>query len=323
MDSGAFVQLALETLSCSQKELALRLGVSPTQISKWKNGEYMSNEMEDKIRAMVNIGHHHPAFVLWAGSLEAASKWEKLIHFLAEEADESAETGYDTVPLRDEIDLLCWQTFDTLKNMGVDLPTMFPNELDIDYEEYSDDLWDLIRGNPYSSLIYKIYTSLTNVYGFYDAYVSNLVLDDELGLMETEAANIEPCLLDLAASKIAMDEVQGLATKFREFSHRIKTDYEKWLNVVKERAFRAGVPLRAEILNMVYESDEALGQEAERESLGFNSSRLHPDIYMDELLRGMRVIHQVLPAIMTKLGMEDFKLDESELFIQNSFREAE
>jgi hypothetical protein len=66
---------------------------------------------------------------------------------------------------------------------------------------------------------------------------------------------------------------------------------------------------------MVYESDEALGQEAERESLGFNSSRLHPDIYMDELLRDMRVIHQVLPAIIKRLGIEDFKLDESELRI--------
>ncbi|MBV9156939.1 MAG: helix-turn-helix transcriptional regulator, partial [Acidobacteriaceae bacterium] len=56
MDSKAFVQLALETLSCSQKELARRLGVSATQISKWKNGEYMSQEMEDKIRTMINIG---------------------------------------------------------------------------------------------------------------------------------------------------------------------------------------------------------------------------------------------------------------------------
>jgi hypothetical protein len=199
--------------------------------------------------------------------------------------------------------------------MGVDLPTTFPNELDIDYEEGSDDLWDLINGNPYSSLIYKIFKSLTNVYGFYAAYVSDLVVDDELDLIETEAENIKPCLLDLAASKIDMEEVQGLATKFREFRHRIKAEYEKWLNLVKERAFRAGAPLRAELLNMVYKSDEALGQEAESESLGFNSSRLHPDIYMDELLHGMRVIHQVLPAIMKKLGMEDFKLDESELRI--------
>lgn len=36
MDSEAWVQLALEELGCSQKELALRLRVSPTQISfKW------------------------------------------------------------------------------------------------------------------------------------------------------------------------------------------------------------------------------------------------------------------------------------------------
>jgi len=315
MDSEAFVQLALETLSCSQKELARRLGVSATQISKWKNGEYMSHEMEDKIRAMINIGDKQPAFVLLAGSVEAANKWEKLIHFLAEAADENAETGYDTDPLRDELGLLCWQTFDTLKAMGMDLPTTFPDELDIDYDEGSDYLWDLIDGNPYSSLIYNIFKSLTNVYGFYAAYVSDLVLDDELDLIETEAENIEPCLLDLAACKLDSEEIQGVATKFREFKYRVQTEYKKWLNIVKERAFRAGVPLRAELLNMVYKFDEELGEEAERESLGFNASRLHPDVYMHELLRGMRVIHQVLPAIMKKLGMEDFKLDESELWI--------
>jgi transcriptional regulator with XRE-family HTH domain len=314
MDSKAFVQLALETLSCSQKELALRLGVSPTQISKWKQGDHLSFDMEGKFRALVNIGGKDPEFVVWAGSIEAANKWEKLIHFLAEAADQGAETGYDTAPLSDETDLLCWQTFHTLRSMGVDLPKTFPTELDIDYEEGPDNLWDLIDENPYSSLIYRIYQSLTNVYGFYIAYVHELVFDDELDLLET-GDNIDSCLLDLAASKLDIEEVQGLATRFLEFRSRIKQDYEKWLNVVKERAFRSGVPLQAELLDMVYQSDETLGHEAERESLGFNSSRLHPDIYMDELLRGMRVIHQVLPAIMKKLGMDEFELDESELHI--------
>ena len=36
------IELALSTLGCSQKDLALKLKVSPTQISKWKKGEYMS-----------------------------------------------------------------------------------------------------------------------------------------------------------------------------------------------------------------------------------------------------------------------------------------
>jgi ribosome-binding protein aMBF1 (putative translation factor) len=44
------IELALNTLGCSQKDLARKLKVSPTQISKWKQGEYMSSEMEDRIR---------------------------------------------------------------------------------------------------------------------------------------------------------------------------------------------------------------------------------------------------------------------------------
>ena len=41
---------------------------------------------------------------------------------------------------------------------------------------------------------------------------------------------------------------------------------------------------------------------------------------MNELLQGMRIIHQVLPAIMKKLGMDekDFTLDRSELYIKES-----
>jgi transcriptional regulator with XRE-family HTH domain len=321
MNSEAFVKLALENLLCSQKELALRLGVSPTQISKWKQGEHMSFDMENKFRALLSIGDKDPEFVVWAGSLEAANKWETLIRFLAEAAAEGAETGYDTAPLTDEPELLSWQTFHTLLNMGVALPKTFPIELDIDYkedrdnEEDSDHPWDLIHKNPYSSLIYEIYKSFTDVYGFYVAYISDLVFDDELGLFEEVGENIDACLMDLAASKIEMAEVQDLAVKFQDFKYRVRQDYEKWLNVIKEKAFRAGVPLRAELLTMVYESNDALGDEAEKEHLGLNSSRLHPDIYMDELLRGMRIIHQVLPAIMKKLGMDDFTLDESQLRI--------
>lgn len=312
MNSEAFVQLALETLSCSQKELAIRLEVSPAQISKWKKGEYMSSDMEKKFRAIVGIEEKDPEFVVWAGSSEAANKWEELIKHLAKSADDAAETGYNTEPLRDELDLLCWQTFHTLREMGVSLPSTFPQELDIDYDEVENS-WEVIRENPYSHLIRNIYGALTNVYGFYAAYVADLIYDSELDLSEI-ADEIDSCLLSLAAAKLEDEEVLGLATNFQEFRFRVKKDYEKWLSIVKERAFRAGVPLRAELLSMVYDTNDSLGQEAESESLRFNSSRLHPDVYMNELLCGMRAIHQVLPAILKKLGIdEEFKLDASEL----------
>ena len=77
--------------------------------------------------------------------------------------------------------------------------------------------------------------------------------------------------------------------------------------------------MRTELLNMVYASHEAIGHEAEAESLGFNAARLRPDIYMNELLVGMRAIHQVLPAILKKLGIEEaFQLDTSEFHVQGA-----
>lgn len=316
---AALVELALKTLSCSQKELALRLGVSPTQISKWKSGEHMSDEMEEKIRAIVNIGDKDPRFVVWAGSLEDANKWEKLIRLLADLALVGDETGYDTYPLKDEEELLCWHTFYVLREMGVEIPRKFPQELDLDYDSVDDDeIGDLLEENCYSNLIDRIYKSLTNVYGFYAAYISELMDDEKLELIDTPACNVESCLMELAACKIEVG--QELAPRFRDFKRRVMKEYEEWITVVKDKAFRAGIPLRAELLGIIYDSDEGLGNEAERESLGFNSSRVHPDIYMNELLCGMRVIHQVLPAIMKKLGIdeEQFQLDESELQVRKS-----
>ncbi|MCC2961053.1 helix-turn-helix domain-containing protein [Massilia sp. IC2-278] len=313
MDSEAFVQLALQSLHCSQRELASRIGVSPTQISKWKKGEHMSADMEEKFRTLIQIGDKEPRFVLLSGSLTNATKWEKLIQYLARIAQENAETGYNTTPLYDEDGQLCADTFRVLMEMGITPPNQFPTDLDFDYEgDEGEKIEQILEENFYAKIIYAIFCSLNDVYGFYAAYISELIWDDELELLGTKADNIEPCLLELAASKIKGEH--ELTQTFRQFRRSVQSDYEEWLTLVKDRAFRNRVPLRAELLNLVRGANGEIGEEAEAESLGFNSSRIHPDIYMNELLVGMRVIHQVLPAILKKLGLEDeFKLDESEL----------
>jgi transcriptional regulator with XRE-family HTH domain len=305
--SQAWVALALKTLSCSQKDLAQRVAVSPGQISKWKNGERMSLDMQDKFRVIVKIGEQHPDFVLWAGSLENAYKWEHLIRFLVEDAKGDAEAGYKTEPFDGDLGLLCRKVSDTFRDMGVEAPEGFPTDLgpylnhrpDIK-DDHGEELLDMVASNSYSSLIQAIFESLYSVWGFYTAYVME-VADDAGGELFAAKSNIEACMMDLAACKIEVHE--GFAPKFRTFRRRVIMEYKEWLTAFQEAAFRAGTPLRAELLDLVRKDAEDPG---EVESFGENDNRLHSDIYMNELLVGMRIIHQVLPVILRKLNIKDF-----------------
>lgn len=304
-NSSNLVLVALELLKCNQKTLAEKLGVSATQITKWKSGEYMSIDMREKLEGMLDLNGMPSNMVLMSGSVENATEWMSLIYHLASLANERSETGYHTTPLS-ELELLGWSTFYTLNKMGVTLPTSFPNELkNINeiYDNDSDTAHELITTNPYSSLIYNIYLKLNDVYGFYAAYVNEIMCIDELNLFDTAACDIEPNLMDLAASKLD-DEHTELAANFRSFKFKVKKEFEGWLMIIKLSAIKHNVPLRAELMDMVFKSSDALGHNAEAESLGFNKTRLHPDVYMNELLVGMRTMQAALPLILEKLGID-------------------
>lgn len=328
MDANSLIDLAIAGSGLGRKGISKALGISTQQLRKLASLHYLPNDTERALRSLAGIGDMDPDFVKMAGGIRNAEKWAILMNHYADIAWEEAETWYNTYYFNsDEFErpLLHHMTAFALMEAGISLPRPFPAEIDFPEtdEHLSEEDWetqgDLRRRNMHASLIQALYSSLNDVYGFYAAYISELIDDEQMGLMETPAENIEPNLISLALAKVEVP--LELSNDFAIFQSKIKGKYEEWLTIARQRAFQTGHPVKVEVLNLVYDSHDSLGHQAEAESFGFNDSRLHPDIYINELLVGMRVIHQVLPAILKRLGiMSDFKLDESELGLGRSLK---
>lgn len=273
----ALMQLAMKTLDCTEKELAARLKVSPKQISQWKQDEDRFPKITDKLQELTGIGDLDPRFVIWTGSVEDVIKWDRLIRYLAGVAYNCSETGYLTYQLKDDIELSSKITFFILHEMGVSFPQLFPTELDIQYEtEEDDDILSCVLENPYANLIFNIFCSLNSVYGFYEAYINELVTNEKLDLRDSiTAADIWCNLIDLAACKTPVD--LEMAPDFHKFQHKVFSDYKEWLTTIRDKAMSYGIPLRANLLALIEASTDELDLAAEAESFGFNEVlSIHP-----------------------------------------------
>jgi len=323
MYSESLIKLALLNQKVTQKALAAQLKVSPTQISKWKSGEMMSLEMEDRVRQLAGIGERSPNLVYLTGGIEQADKWNNLINYLAAEAMEDSETGYYTdILMRDE-DYLADRTIDILKEMGVKIPSEFPAEItilsdEIDQDSGPDltDAYEALMIIPIVNSISTAFHSANDVYGFYAAYISDLLTfestdfdpDDFTGQVYSEL---------LAISFAKTGEQSQFSPTFNNFAYDTKKILTKLIDSIKMLAMHNNLPLKAELSDLISGNSGWLGHEAERESLGFNSERIHPDIYMNEILCSHRLIHQVLPIICKKLGItpEELEIDETKFTV--------
>ena len=314
MKSKSWVELASRILKCSQKDLAMKLKVSPTQITKWKNNEYMSRDFEERFEKITGLSKLkvNPEEVLKLGSVKDAKKWQKLVKSIADWVCENDETGMVCEPLKDEYDLLSVQTLELFVELGINFPSDIPQALNSDFDdddEKFDDYFEHFFKDKFSSTIMEIFTSYQNLYGFYSAYFYNDLMSNEMEDWYADRGDdFELCLLELSATKVNIDPL--FAPNIDKFKYKWIRQYQDWIDELKNELFVRGIPIKAELTDLLEYSHDEVGREAEAYSLGFSRSRVHPDIYMNELLIGMRAIHSILPKILEKLEIEIESINE-------------
>jgi hypothetical protein len=194
-----------------------------------------------------------PELVRWAGSYKDAVEWRRLF---TELAGDGIGFSVSYHPFRAEHSLRSVAIIETLVKMGVEPPNVFPAELRRYFEwvdEYPSkedqrekvykEFWDAILADPYAKAVCDIFHTLDVLWRF---YVGNVRDGADWGVdtaIDTQMC-IEANMLDLAAAMIDADE--AFARNIREFRHKVRADYKKWLTSLKNAcsfhygAFRVG-----------------------------------------------------------------------------------
>ena len=151
---------------------------------------------------------------------------------------------------------------------------------------------------------------MVDIVAFHDEFITPLVFSDATtdDLLELDR---ELCLeyTSLAAVKSSLNP--NIAVKAAPFRKECLTFFAQKLTEFKKVAIALNLPLKVELMDLVTKDTGTLSDTVTFEALGVKAN-IHPDVYMNELLVGMRVIHQVLPAILEKIGLlGDFELDEA------------
>lgn len=290
-NSKALVNFALRSLNCNQKDLAEKLEVSAGQISKWKkHGEYMSTEIEDKLRRICKIGEIPEDLLEKFGSIETAATWHRLCSYLAKFSLETTEWSYECHILED---FDHWNVssdmYDLLNELGVMFPAKIPR-----IEDESD-----IFEDPFVKIICMIFESLICLSDFFTCFFHDLVSEENIydDMMELEA-----CLIYLAACKANLNP--SLTPNINAFKFEWLRWHHRKIDDIKCKAIQSAKPLREELKKMITDPVEHLSADTEKEVMGLNIDKVHPDIYMNELLIGMRTANKILPTLLEKLDIK-------------------
>ena len=214
-----------------QKDIAKILGVTTGQVSKWKNGEYISSDRRNQLNEIDNLFGENVEWSMLVKTKESADAWNEYILW--------HNSDFHNREIEDEGDARIPHIFTLLSQLGTSIPGNTPTIDEISRPDYE---W-----TPFDRAISSILESYSVLVQWNDACFSSKLTDDK-DFWEV-ASKIEATTLDVAlidVSVLKREELLSIGIKgglLDEFVNNTKDRVRGLIRNLLQTMNSKGVPI--------------------------------------------------------------------------------
>lgn len=317
MKSKYLIETALKFNDINQKQLALELGVSPSQITKWKKGDKISDHMIDKINLMLPDSECMPLVLInHPTGAENIRLWVSIFERLVEHYFVDNENGIQLGYYMEDNDV-AKELLLAMSKGGVEIPILQPKEIaavkyaednclsdllsagwDEDYVISVDHFWVSLLGESSEctqafNLACSLVDNTCDLLSYYRAYLEDFIneLNSKSGssMLEDIFAVDSDIIVPLAAIK-----TEGWKPE-HSFKKSVTDKAKSFIRSAKKAAYSDRIPMPVDIDELINEPNPALGHKAEGFALGFScyDNKHHIDYYESKKIEMLQSLFQV------------------------------
>ena len=137
--STNIIEYIIKNKKIKQKVIAKKLGVTTGQISKWKQGEYISAERRLELNKLAGLFSDNPDWVNISKTKRNAESWFKYINQLSDNAN------FEIHEFQDNQEILIPSIFIRLSQLGVKIPKKAISINDSEWKNFGNSLLNLLK----------------------------------------------------------------------------------------------------------------------------------------------------------------------------------
>lgn len=238
------IQYILDTTDLKQKDIAAKLSVSTTQVSKWKNGEYISFDKEKELEKLAGIVESCDEWTQIVKSEENSNLWIEYLEKVSEYCDCAMSVDKEM-----SISLLR-----SIAILGIPLTSKPP------HENLDSDITDE-KLSKYFYLLQYVIENYSCITYWCDVFIRDYG-KDVLFEIVFEIHDYAFLLAIINIDEEYLNSFKYDKAKFNSEKMKIKQELSQSLNEYCEALLKAGLPITSDYFDMLKQDPQWLEDEA-------------------------------------------------------------